>query len=119
MVFVRWSPSARRVWRVIEQVGYYPNSHVRTLVSGRSRIFGLIVPEIINPFFPDIVRIFTELGIKHQYQVLLSFLAQDSLLAEKCARQMIERRVDRVAILTFGPRMLWLRFLRAKTFRCL
>jgi LacI family transcriptional regulator len=37
---------ARRVWRVIEQVGYYPNTHARTLVSGRSRIFGLIV------FFP-------------------------------------------------------------------
>ncbi len=93
---------ARRVWRVIEQVGYYPNTHARTLVSGRSRIFGLIVPEITNPFFPEIVQTFTELGIKHQYEILLSFLAQDSLLVEKAARQMIERRVDGVAILTFG-----------------
>ena len=93
---------ARRVWRVIEQVGYYPNTHARTLVSGRSRIFGLIVPEITNPFFPEIVQTFTELGIRHQYEVLLSFLAQDSLLVEKAARQMIERRVDGVAILTFG-----------------
>ncbi|PYV68473.1 MAG: LacI family transcriptional regulator [Acidobacteria bacterium] len=94
---------ARRVWRVIEQVGYYPNTHARTLVSGRSRIFGLIVSEIANPFcFPEIVQTFTELGIKHQYQVLLSFLAQDSSLAESVARQMIERRVDGVAILTFA-----------------
>jgi DNA-binding LacI/PurR family transcriptional regulator len=93
---------ARRVWRVIEQVGYYPNTHARTLVCGRSRIFGLIVPEITNPFFPEIVQTFTELGIKHQYEVLLSFLAQDSSLLEKAARQMIERRVDGVAILTFG-----------------
>ena len=93
---------ARRVWRVIEQVGYYPNTHARTLVSGRSRIFGLIVPEITNPFFPEIVQTFTELGIRHQYEVLLSFLAQDSLLVEKAARQMIERRVDGVAILTFA-----------------
>ena len=43
---------ARRVWRVIEQVGYYPNTQARALVSGRSRIFGLIVSEISNPFFP-------------------------------------------------------------------
>jgi len=93
---------ARRVWRVIEQVGYYPNTHARTLVSGRSRIFGLIVPEITNPFFPEIVQTFTELGVKHQYEVLLSFLAQDSSLLENAARQMIERRVDGVAILTFG-----------------
>src|SRR6266700_1867390 len=93
---------ARRVWRVIEQVGYYPNCHARTLVSGRSRVFGLIVPEITNPFFPEIVQTFTELGVKHQYEVLLSFLPQDSSLLEKAARQMIERRVDGVAILTFG-----------------
>jgi len=93
---------ARRVWKVIEQVGYYPNTHARTLVSGRSRIFGLIVPEITNPFFPEIVQTFTELGVKHQYEVLLSFLPQDESLLEKAARQMIERRVDGVAILTFG-----------------
>ncbi len=93
---------ARRVWNVIEQVGYYPNTHARTLVSGRSRIFGLIVPEITNPFFPEIVQTFTELGVKHQYEVLLSFLPQDESLLEKAARQMIERRVDGVAILTFG-----------------
>jgi len=93
---------ARRVWRVIEQVGYYPNTHARTLVSGRSRIFGLIVPEITNPFFPEIVQTFTELGVKYQYEVLLSFLAQDTSLLENAARQMIERRVDGVAILTFG-----------------
>src|SRR6266536_725068 len=93
---------ARRVWRVIEQVGYYPNTHARTLVSGRSRIFGLIVPEITNPFFSGIVQSFTESGVKPQYEVLLSFLAQHSLLVEKAARQMIARRVDGVAILTFG-----------------
>ena len=55
-----------------------------------------------NPFFAEIVQTFTELGIRHQYEVLLSFLAQDSLLVEKAARQMIERRVDGVAILTFA-----------------
>jgi LacI family transcriptional regulator len=93
---------ARRVWKVIERVGYYPNTHARTLVSGRSRIFGLIVPEITNPFFPEIVQTFTELGVKYQYEVLLSFLAQDTSLLENAARQMIERRVDGVAILTFG-----------------
>ena len=93
---------ARRVWRVIEQVGYYPNTHARTLVSGRSRIFGLIVPEITNPFFPEIVQTFTELGVKYQYEVLLNFLAQDTSLLENASRQMIERRVDGVAILTFG-----------------
>jgi len=43
---------ARRVRRVIEKEGYYPNAHARALVSGRSRTFGLMVSEITNPFFP-------------------------------------------------------------------
>jgi len=93
---------ARRVWRVIEQVGYYPNKHARALVSGHSRILGLVVSEITNPFFPEIVQTFTELGISHNYEVLLSFLPEDSGLIGRAARQMIERRVDGVAILTFG-----------------
>lgn len=93
---------ARRVWKVIKQVGYYPNTHARALVSGRSRSFGLIVSEIINPFFPEIVQTFTRLSVEHNYEVLLSSLPEDSRMLESAARQMIERRVDGVAILTFG-----------------
>ncbi len=93
---------ARRVWRVIEEVGYCPNTHAKTLGSGRSRIFGLIVPEINNPFFPEIVQTFIELGVKHQYEILLRFVAPDESLLENAARQMIGHRVDGVAILTFG-----------------
>jgi len=46
---------AKRVWKVVDELGYYPNTQARALVSGRSRIFGLIVSEITNPFFPEIV----------------------------------------------------------------
>ena len=94
---------ARRVWRAIEQVGYYPNTQARALVSGRSRIFGLIVAEISNPFFPEIVRRFMRLGIKHNYEVLLASLDDDSSQFKAAARRMVERRVEGVAILTFGP----------------
>jgi LacI family transcriptional regulator, galactose operon repressor len=93
---------ARRVRRVIEEVGYYPNTHARALVSGRSRSFGLIVSDITNPFFPAIVQRFTELGIEHKYEIILSSTAEDPNLLETVARRMIERRVDGVAVLTFG-----------------
>src|SRR5215469_16844603 len=43
---------AKRVWKVVEELGYYPNTQARALVSGKTRIFGLIVSEITNPFFP-------------------------------------------------------------------
>jgi LacI family transcriptional regulator len=93
---------ARRVRKVIEQEGYYPNTHARALVSGRSRIFGLMVSEITNPFFPEIVQTFIELGVEHNYEILVSCIGPDERLLETAARQMIQRRVDAVAILTFG-----------------
>ena len=43
---------AKRVWKIVDELGYFPNTQARALVSGRSRIFGLIVSEITNPFFP-------------------------------------------------------------------
>ena len=57
---------ARRVRKVIEQVGYYPNTHARALVSGRSRIFGLMVSETVEPFFPEILQTFESLGVRAQ-----------------------------------------------------
>ena len=33
----------KRVWKAIEDLGYYPNRQARALVSGKSRVFGLIV----------------------------------------------------------------------------
>lgn len=61
-----------------------------------------MVSEITNPFFPEIVQTFIKLGIEHDYEILLSFLDENPRLLEKPARQMIERRVDGVATLTFG-----------------
>ena len=94
---------ARRVWKVIEEVGYYPNTHARTLVRGRSRIFGLMVSEIISRFFPEMVQSFAELAVEHNYDTLLRPIPNDSRHIDIAARQMIERRVDGVAVLTFWP----------------
>ena len=93
---------AKRVWRVVDELGYYPNSQARALVSGRSRTFGLIVSEITNPFFPEIVQTFEDLAVANQYEILLTSTVHDPKRMESSVRRMIERRVDGVAILTFG-----------------
>lgn len=93
---------AKRVWKVVDELGYFPNSAARSLVSGRSRVFGLIVSEITNPFFPEIVQTFEDLAVEHNYEILLTSTVHDSRRMELSVRRMIERRVDGVAILTFG-----------------
>ena len=93
---------AKRVWRVVDELGYYPNTQARALVSGKSRIFGLVVSEITNPFFPEIVQTFENLAVQHNYEILLTSTVHDPKRMESSVRRMIERRVDGVAILTFG-----------------
>jgi|SRR5208283_4953635 len=93
---------AKRVWKAIEELGYYPNRSARALVSGRSHVFGLVVSEITNPFFPEIVQTFETLAVEQNYEILLTSTIHDPKRMELAVRRMIEGRVDGVAILTFG-----------------
>lgn len=103
---------AKRVWKVVDELGYYPNTQARSLVMGRSRIFGLIVSEFTNPFFPEIVQTFEDLAVENNYEILLSSTVHDPKRMESSVRRMIERRVDGVAILTFGMEEALLEHLR-------
>src|SRR5881296_4497851 len=93
---------AKRVWRVVDELGYYPNTQARALVSGRSRIFGLIVSELTNPFFPEIVQVFETIAVRHHYEILLTSTMNDPEQMESSVRRMIERQVEGVAVMTFG-----------------
>lgn len=93
---------AKRVRKVVDELGYYPNTQARALVSGKSKIFGLVVSEITNPFFPEIVQTFEDMAVEHDYEILLTSTVHDPKRMELSVRRMIERRVDGVAILTFG-----------------
>jgi LacI family transcriptional regulator len=93
---------AKRVWKVVDELGYFPNTQARALVSGRSRIFGLIVSEITNPFFPEIVQVFENIAVQHNYEILITSTIHDPKRMESSVRRMLERRVEGVAVMTFG-----------------
>src|SRR5690349_20940767 len=93
---------AKRIWKIVAKMGYFPNTQARALVSGRSRIFGLIVSDITNPFFPEIVQSFEDIAVQHGYEILLTSTVHDPRRMEASVRRMIERRVEGVAVLTFG-----------------
>ncbi len=93
---------AKRVWKVVDELGYFPNTQARALVSGKSRIFGLIISEITNPFFPEIVQVFERIAVENQYEILLTSTGHDPKRVQDAVRRMIERRVEGVAVMTFG-----------------
>ena len=93
---------AKRVWQVINELDYFPNTQARSLVSGRSRIFGLIVSEITNPFFPELIQGFEDIAVEHGYEILVSSTNYDPERMSHCIRRMLERKVEGVAVMTFG-----------------
>ncbi len=93
---------AKRVWKAVDDVGYVPNTQARALVSGRSRILGLIVSEITNPFFPELVQEFENLAVAQGYEVMIGSTNYDVPRTESVIRRMLQRNVDGVAVMTFG-----------------
>jgi LacI family transcriptional regulator len=92
----------KRVWQAVKQLNYLPNTHARTLVSGRSRLLGIIVENITNPFFPELIQSFEEIAAARGYEILVSSTNSDPAILAACARRMLERKVDGVAVMTFG-----------------
>ncbi|HUZ04090.1 MAG TPA: LacI family DNA-binding transcriptional regulator, partial [Acidobacteriaceae bacterium] len=92
--------TAARVRQVIEELNFYPNTHARTLGSGRSRMYGLIISDITNPFFPELVKSFEDIAVEHGQEVIVANTDYQPKRMETCVRRMLERKVDGVAIMT-------------------
>lgn len=60
-----------RVLRRAAEVGYRPNPAARSLVTGRTQAFGLVVPDIENPFFPPLVRATQRAAAEDHRRVIL------------------------------------------------
>jgi LacI family transcriptional regulator len=89
-----------RVRRAVAELNYFPNSHARSLVSGRSRTLGLIVSDITNPFFPELVKGFEDVALRNGYEIIIGSTGYESARMALCVRRMLERKVEGVAIMT-------------------
>jgi DNA-binding LacI/PurR family transcriptional regulator len=84
---------AKRVWKAIRELNYRPNSQARGLVSGRSRLLGLIVSETTNLFFLELIRGFEDVAVEYGYDILISSLNDDAERIQRSIRRMAERTV--------------------------
>lgn len=69
-----------RVWQAIRKSGYQPHAIARSLVTNRTQIIGMVIPEAVttlftDPFFPILLRGATNACNIHRYQLMLSLFA--------------------------------------------
>lgn len=89
-----------RVQRAIDELKFYPNTWARALGSGRSSLYGLIISDITNPFFPELVKSFEDVAVQNGQDVLVANTNYDPARMEVCVSRMLQRKVDGVAVMT-------------------
>ncbi len=89
-----------RVRSAIEALNFYPDTNARALGSGRSSMYGLIISDITNPFFPELIKAFEDIAVVHNREVLIANTNYDPERMKICVTRMLQRKIDGVAIMT-------------------
>ncbi|MBK8021206.1 MAG: LacI family DNA-binding transcriptional regulator [Chloroflexi bacterium] len=88
----------RRILDAVAELDYLPNRMARSLASNRSSIIGLTIPDITNPFFPEVIRGIEQVALGQHYNVLIHNTA---LIADRDRQALLlleEMRVDGVIV---------------------
>lgn len=88
------------VMKAIEECNYYPNVHARSLASGRTDMIGLLVSDIANPFFPDLVKSIETAAFERGFNVVLLNTNYNAERAADYVRRLIGLKVAGVALMT-------------------
>jgi LacI family transcriptional regulator len=92
--------TTERIQRIIQQVNFVPNRSAVHLKNGKSQIFGAIVPDLTNPFFMDLVKIFESVLVENELELLIASTDFHQTRTQRSIHRMLLRRVDGVAFLT-------------------
>ena len=90
--------TAAAVLRAVEQLGYRPSGVARSLRMKRTRTLGLIITDIQNPFFPELVQAADSAARGLNYSIILGSAAYDEHRAMHYLDLMVDRRVDGMII---------------------
>jgi LacI family transcriptional regulator len=90
----------RSVLDAVRELNYFKNVHAKRLATGRSDLFGLVISEIGNPFFPEIIRGYQATAWSRGFDVLLCNTEYDRERTKMVMRTLRESDVRGVAIVT-------------------
>ncbi|WP_339226922.1 LacI family DNA-binding transcriptional regulator [Oceanobacillus sp. FSL K6-2867] len=94
--------SAASVKKAIEKLNYQPNSVARSLYHKTSNMIGLIIPDITNPFFPELARAVEDVAMIYGYTVVLCNSDQDPDKEKKYIDLFKQKYVDGIIITAHG-----------------
>jgi len=91
-----------RVLKRMKELDYQPNIMARSLVTGRSFLIGLVVPDLLHPFFAELANSLSAAIGKHGYSAIISSSQEDPELEKREIEQLTGRRLDALVIASAG-----------------
>ena len=105
-----------RVLARVKELDYRPNLAARSLVTGRTYLIGLVVPDLLHPFFAEIAKSLSEALRQSGYYLIVSSSDEDPDLEEEEINQLLARRLDTLIIASCRPTVeLFFRIEKQKT----
>jgi DNA-binding LacI/PurR family transcriptional regulator len=92
--------TSKRVLEAVGELNYYKNIHARRLATGQSDLFGLVISEIANPYFSEVIRGFQAASWDRGFDVLLLNTEYDPARTQSVIRKLVESDVRGVAVMT-------------------
>lgn len=91
-----------RIENAIRAIGYKRNAVARSLKMGTTKTIGLVVADITNPFFTDVVAVTQDVLHRAGYAVMLCCTDENPLLQEEQISLLLDRMVDGLIIAPTG-----------------
>ncbi|QEU91101.1 LacI family DNA-binding transcriptional regulator [Streptomyces kanamyceticus] len=89
------SPASRaRVLAAVEALGYRPNAVARSLRTDQTRTLGLVISDVLNPYFTELARSVEEAARALGYSVIIGNADERPELQDHHVRTLLDRRID-------------------------
>lgn len=92
----------KRVKAAIAATGYRPNLMARALSEGKSSMVAIVLPNIINPYYPEFVRIAERVARQRQYFLMVCNTDEQAEIGRAYIRQISGTLADGVLVLHTG-----------------
>lgn len=91
-----------RVLKRVKELEYQPNILARGLVTGRSYLIGLVVPDLLHPFFAELAKALSAAIGMHGYSTIITSSEEDPELEAREIQQLTGRGLDALVVASSG-----------------
>ena len=88
----------QKVLDAIKKLNYIPNVAARTLKTSISKSIGLMIPDITNPYYPEIARGAEDSAKKYGYTVFLCNNDRSAFKEKDYIKALIEKNIDGIIL---------------------